>query len=137
METRILLVAGAIVLALVTFFVLHQRVSSKFQIGLVYCLYAVSGLMVLGAFFVPSSGSPSCGYSILMAVVSIVFIWGFFKSDLMKYIIGIAGLVILFALDWWLIENATAANNIIILLIAVGGGIILTIAVIIWIFSKK
>ena len=136
METRILIVAGAIVLALVTV-MLHTRVSSKFQIGLVYCLYAVSGLMVLGAFFVPSSGSPSCGYSILMAVVSMVFIWGFLKSDIMKYIIGIAGLLVLFALDWWLIENAAAANNIIILVIAVGGGIILTIAVIIWIFSKK
>ena len=134
-DIKILLVAGAIVLALVTFFALHPRVSSKFQIGLVYCLYAVSGLMILGAFFVPSSGNPSCGYSILMAIISIIVIYWLLRSKLMIYLIGITMLVAMFVVIWWLIENAAAANNMIILVIAVGGGIFLIFAVINWLIS--
>ncbi|MBE6445683.1 MAG: hypothetical protein E7019_06535 [Alphaproteobacteria bacterium] len=134
-DIKILLVAGAIVLALVTFFALHPRVSSNLGIGLVYFLYAISGLMILGAFFVPSSENPSCGYCILMAVVSIIFIYWLIRSKLMIYIVGIAGLIAMFAGVWWLIENAAAANNMIILVIAVGGGIFLIFAVINWLIS--
>ncbi len=134
-ETKIMLVAGAIVLALVTFFALHQRVSSNFQIGLVYFLYAISGLMLIGAIFVPSTGYASCGYYVLMAIISIIVIYWLLRSKLMIYLIGIAMLVAMFVGIWWLIQNAAAANNIIILIIAVAGGIFLAFAVINWIIS--